>query len=401
MKRSALRWLLLLLFLVGAVLVGRRLAREQDEIPTPTPAVVERIVPTPTGSAPAPQREPSRTATPTVSPTPTSTPAGPEPTATLAVAQPTAEFPLHISADASWRYGVVDRMSNLSDFDISQLGVGWYLHGLGGDPPPEGTDFLYLIPVQGDTVVPPLEYLRDFIAQRPGSIWQVGNEPDVPWQSNSTPEQYARVYRQLYMLVKQVDPTATLAAGAISQPTPLRRQYLDQILAEYQRQFQETMPVDVWAIHAAVLREERDTWGVDIPPGLPDAVGQLVEVQDNDRLDLLQQQLVDLRTWMRDEGYQDRPLIVTEFSILMPFTYGYDTQRVATFMTGAMDFMRTAADLEVGYPADEYRLVQRWAWYSVVADDYPTGNLFDPRTGQLTALGRIFADYTQVIPSGE
>ena len=30
------------------------------------------------------------------------------------------------------------------------------------------------------------------------------------------------------------------------------------------------MPVDVWNVHNFVLREERGSWGVDIPPGIPD-----------------------------------------------------------------------------------------------------------------------------------
>jgi hypothetical protein len=157
------------------------------------------------------------------------------------------------------------------------------------------------------------------------------------------------------------------------------------------------MPVDIWSVHNSILREERGSWGVDIPPGLGADTGQLYEIEDNDRLDIFQGQLIDFRVWMRDRGYQDRPLYLTEFSILMPAEYGFPPERVAAFMTGAFDYLLSAADGSLGYPADGNRLVQRWAWYSVAdldePDHYPTGNLFDPVTKEMTAVGWAFADY--------
>ena len=221
----------------------------------------------------------------------------------------------------------------------------------------------------------------------------MGNEPDVIWQSNSTPEEYARAYRQAYTLVKLTDPTALVAAGAISQPTPLRLRYLDLVLEAYRALYGEPLPVDVWAIHNAILREQRGDWGVDIPPGIPDDAGRIYEVADNDRLDIFTQQLIDFRVWMRERGFRDRPLIVTEFGVLMPADYGFPPEDVVAFMTGAFDFMLTATDAELGYPADGDRLVQRWAWYAAMAEDYGTGNLFDPQSGALTPLGELFVGY--------
>jgi hypothetical protein len=164
-------------------------------------------------------------------------------------------------------------------------------------------------------------------------------------------------------------------------------------LGAYRREYGDAMPVDVWTVHGALVREEPDQWGVGIPPGMDGQPGELLEVQDNDRLDLFQQHLADFRVWMRDRGYRDRPLVVTEFSILMPFSYGFYTPRVGAFMTGAFDWMLTATSPETGYPADGNRLVQRWAWYAIAAADYPTGNLFHPESHQMTPLGRIYADY--------
>jgi hypothetical protein len=77
----------------------------------------------------------------------------------------------------------------------------------------------------------------------------------------------------------------------------------------------------------------------------------------------------------------------------MPAEYGFPFELVRDFMLDAADYMMTATDGDFGYPADGNRLVQRWAWYSAADETYSTGNLFDPDTGQITPLGRVFAEY--------
>ena len=48
------------------------------------------------------------------------------------------------------------------------------------------------------------------------------------------------------------------------------------------------------------------------------------------------------------------------------------------------DFFLTAADPALGYSADGCRLVQRWCLDDIT---YPTGSLFNPETGEMTAVG--------------
>jgi hypothetical protein len=58
--------------------------------------------------------------------------------------------------------------------------------------------------------------------------------------------------------------------------------------------------------------------------------------------------------------------------------------------------MRTATDPNLGYPADENRLVQRWLWYSL--DDLIYGGaLFDPNLLTRMKLGTDYAAYTDAI----
>ena len=88
-------------------------------------------------------------------------------------------------------------------------------------------------------------------------------------------------------------------------------------------------------------------------------------------------------------------MIVSEYGIPMPEDYGFPPERVSAFLWGTFDFFLTASDPELGYPADDYRLVQRWCWYSLDATIYPTGNLLDRETGEMTAVGRAWAEYVE------
>jgi hypothetical protein len=121
--------------------------------------------------------------------------------------------------------------------------------------------------------------------------------------------------------------------------------------------------------------------------------GRLYEIEDHDSLEIFRQQVVDFRRWMEESGERDKPLIVSEYGIVMPAEYGFSQQRVQDFMYATFDFFMTATDPELGYAPDGYRLVQRWLWYSLSDTVYPTGNLFDPVTGQITALGLAYGSY--------
>jgi hypothetical protein len=154
------------------------------------------------------------------------------------------------------------------------------------------------------------------------------------------------------------------------------------------------MPVDIWTVHAFILREEAGSWGVDIPPGLAATEGALYEIADHDDFEIFTANLVVFRRWLWEQGYGERPLAVTEYGILMPPDYGFPPEAVADFMTRSFDFFLSARDEEIGYAADDYRLVQWWMWYSLHDNElYQTGNLFEAETGQLTELGEVWRGY--------
>jgi hypothetical protein len=100
---------------------------------------------------------------------------------------------------------------------------------------------------------------------------------------------------------------------------------------------------------------------------------------------------------MKDRGYRDSPLLISEYGIL--FYDGLVESKTAQdniqFMQGSFDWMLEARDAEIGYPADDNRLVQRWAWFSLDHDDWEMGGaLFDYETYQPFNIGSAYAEYT-------
>jgi hypothetical protein len=245
-------------------------------------------------------------------------------------------------------------------------------------PPDEqvGMHFVPLVWVDGAEIRPPAAWLAATAVALPGRTWLIGNEPDVKWQSNATPAEYAAAYHLAYTTLKAADPTAQVAIGGISQVTPLRLAYLDAVLEAYRSAYGEEMPVDVWNIHVFVLQEKADDWGVDIPPGLEASQGELWTIDDHDDLALVEGQIRRMRTWLVERGRPNVPLWISEYGILMPAEYGFDVERVRRFMLGSFDLFLALRDPVLGYAPDEDRLVQRWMWFSTDDVLYPTGNLF-------------------------
>ena len=325
----------------------------------------------------------------------------------------TLHLPLVLSGYASpsarlCRFGV-GAGRDIASYAVGDLKIGWYVDWMATTEParPGGIDYMPMIrlaQVGSDayTYSPSGTALLGVIEANPGATWLIGNEPDRRrWQDNLEPHVYARAYHELYHLIKGEDSEARIAAGGIVQPTPLRLQYLDLVLESYQGLYGEPMPVDVWNIHAFILRERScdyypdDCWGAEVPPGIDEPQGMLYEIEDNDNLDIFKQHIGWFRQWMADSGYQDRPLIITEFGVQMWPELGFPPERVNAFMDGTFDYLLTVTST-LGYPADEYRLVQRWAWYSLTDDNF-NGWLFDPSSKARTVFGDHFAAYTAAL----
>ncbi len=323
------------------------------------------------------------------------------------------------------RLGVSAWGDQLTDYAlISNFGVGLYLDfgWRGGSVPAmQGAEYAHVLVVSQDRPDDPvdvnlpvacgLDYgysvapaltdagLGAQLAVNPGHLWIVGNEPDRRISQNDTcPQQYAQAYHDAYHFIKSRDPSAQVAVAGLVEVTPGRLQYLDIVWDTYRSLYGETMPVDVWTAHIYILSETGNgdahiALGTDpdlaIPLGWECSDPASYCYAEHDDLTLFAQQVKMMRTWMASHGLQGKPLVLTEFGINLPYDYygscssdfcpadgcfcdtngeTFHPTRVADYLRSTFDFLSTARDTQTGYPADDYRLVQQWAWFSVAAD---------------------------------
>lgn len=329
------------------------------------------------------------------------------------------------------RFGV---NKDISDSNISPLRTGWFInYGATFDinQSPLGVEYMPTIRLtqydaDGDGERDDYRYsvwanwaptsekrLKQEIADHPGAHWIIGNEPDrydrdLAGQDDIEPQVYAVAYHDLYHLIKSEDPNAKIVAGSIVQPTEVRMQYLNKVLAEYKTRYGQRMPVDVWAVHNFVLNEvscdaypsSAICWGAGIPPGIDVDKGNVISVDQNDDFSLFKEQILRMRQWMASRGYQGVPLYVSEYGVLFGPQNDwaiYDDARVNAYMDATFDYMLNTRDESLGDPNDDYRLVQRFSWYSV-RDPKFNGSLFE-LNGSLTAIGQHYAANTATIPS--
>ncbi len=349
-------------------------------------------------------------------------PAPPGPTApptAIVAATPAAR----IIGFPNCRLGIAVSRNPIGSYDIRGLNLGWYVNYRTTDPngPPPGMEFVHIVRVHQDkhgwcrdcytqpytyTMTPDADALQRQVAANPGGTWLIGNEPDCrDWetgrQDETVPELYAQAYYEISQLIRGADPSAKIAIAGLMQATPLRLEYLDRVWAEYERRYGRRLgdDVDIWNTHAYILREEKDSWGADIPAGLTETRGMLYEIDDNANLDLFKEQVARFRTWMRDKGERNKPLYITEFGVIMP-PYYIPLDRVKAFISGSFDYLLNVTDVELGYPADDNRLVQRCLWYSLDdSEDTPGrvedygGALFSSVTLDRLELGDHWAAY--------
>jgi hypothetical protein len=304
------------------------------------------------------------------------------------------------------RFGFGVAKNPIEEYDVSPLGADWYVDfGFRADPPPLfDLEYVQTIRLSESGYAPNQAAIEKYARAQPGTLWLIGNEPDATAQDCVTPQTYAQLYHDLYYIIKGADPTAKIAIGGVVQATPLRLQYLDMILDEYEDLYNgEKIPVDVWNVHGFILKEYRFSDGCQIPCGMEGVnQGMLYTIDDHDNMTIFKGQIHDFRLWMNGHGERNKPLIVSEYGILMPEELGFDEPRVKAFMLATFDYFRTATSISLGYPEDGNRLVQAWCWYSL-DDDHFEGfesysHLINPTTKQLTALGRAYRDYTSSLP---
>ena len=345
---------------------------------------------------------------------------------------------------------------------MTTIGVGHYINFRAdpvGKPVPEEIELIPQVRMKQDrlngefldsySVEPPLNMLQgglgELVLTSPGQLWIIGNEPDVanPVQDNMMPDMYAAAYHDVYHFIKQLDPYAHVAFAGLSMITPGRLQYLDIVWDTYLQKYNTPLPVDVWNMHLYILPEA----GLDQQGNLRNSDGKIAlgtdpalakreangpaEIEcpkdniycraEHDSMGIFTEQIVAMRTWMKNHGQQNKPLILSEFSQLYPFVdyddpvnptqcylmdeYGqcFTQPRVISYMNNTLDYLETMKNPSLGYPADDHRLVQQYTWFSMwtesetsgassnlLVDDY--NNYAADSPNALTLVGNAYRD---------
>ena len=130
------------------------------------------------------------------------------------------------------RFGVtVFSNQTIGQYDVSPLAAGKYLdwHANASPLQPNGMRYYQMVHTGETEIYPRGEALRKIALANLGATWIIGNEADVLWQDNVTPEAYARDFHEIYTTVTSVDPTAKFVSNGIGQVSILRLAWLDRV----------------------------------------------------------------------------------------------------------------------------------------------------------------------------
>ena len=329
---------------------------------------------------------------------------------------------------------------------VSKIGAGLYLSFQPYPPaegPANGAKFAHVIQIKQERG-PNNSYLpswysnpaldsafASYVNDNRGEKYLLGNEIERQGQGDIFPDMYALAYHDVYHFIKNIDPTAQIAISGLVEVTPMRTQYLDMVWDTYLETFGTHMPVDIWNMHLypipevievdGELKQSRGgaALGTDRNLGKRESDGTSNDCNDprdniycyaeHDNMDMFTAQITLMRQWMKDHGQQNKPLIISEYSILWPYIvdedgcylmdeFGkcFDPDRISKFLLNGFDRLNNTKSTTLGYPADDYRLVQQWVWYSIYQEPGQAGsssNLFEKDLVTLTKMGRAYRDY--------
>ncbi len=240
-----------------------------------------------------------------------------------------------------------------------------------------------------------------------GAIWIIGNEPDTTYedQDNLPAEIYAKRFLELSSIIRNSDSEALIGFAPIVQPSPVRIFYLELVLEEMEKLLEGTelsisSTFDIWTIHAFLLNEIPGSWGTGLPQGITldmlDENHQPLSLDlytDTHSISLFKNLIINFREWIKEINLGNKPLWITEFGSLMPYYYVPESETI-TYLNETFDFLISYKDTEFGYPADDYRLVQKWYWFSLNHSiEDKGGSFYNLDNNFETATGRSFRQY--------
>ena len=318
------------------------------------------------------------------------------------------------------RIGVVAH-TRLENVDFERLNTEFVkVHdpGFNDDERGLGLDYCTVIRVWNRSWLQPSEAgwwakIGQWVDDNPAHLWLIGNEPENPCRGNQSSRTYAERYKLMRDFILGRDPTAQVGIGGVVLPSEIRRDWLDLVLEAYREDNDgEEMPIDVWNIHDLLLSEcpgpclpsppgegpcpDQYCGGAHVPQEQWCREGWRFSQQDQARIDYFSELIWEFRRWMKDRGFEDKPLIITEMGVFAgQIVDDFPHEQINQYMYDTFDFLLNTTDEEVGCPSDGYRLMQRWTWHILQRRDgiNLNGFLFDV-DGQISDFGVNYANYT-------
>lgn len=160
---------------------------------------------------------------------------------------------------------------------------------------------------------------------------------------------------------------------------------------------------DNWVRVDAVIAEST----ADLPDGRlednnPLRATIITHPDEYDDLNRVLEQVRMMRQWMADHGQRNKPLINTEYGILLNEATGFNEARVRRYLLNTFDlFWRSPQiiDPAIGMPDDGGRMIQQWFWFILSSANMHNSatrtSLMSPITLQMLPLGQDFSDYVR------
>lgn len=240
----------------------------------------------------------------------------------------------------------------INEFAWQELGIGWYFDwGAGGGPQP-GLEYLGLVGGWGKGVVDAstCNYYKSITADKtkyPDNIdnmmWTVGNE--IGFDDGRTATEYARDFISWYDCLKSINPTFKVGSGAL--------------ISLYHKLPGTTCSktpnvnggIAYFKTYINILKNSNK---------VPDFITSHAYTHCRPVGDLTVSNFIDeikeQRALMKELGLQNKDLILNEWT-------NYSNYYVINHLKQTVDYLVSAKDTNIGNPDDEYRLVQRWAWF--------------------------------------
>ena len=282
------------------------------------------------------------------------------------------------------RFGVGSNGGDL----MKQLGNGWYFDwvytgGKYGDIEYMGLVGAGATGVPGSTGEVPdspassvCQNKKDYIlnhkdAYPDNMMWTVGNE--LGWDDSRTANQYADDFVKWRTCLKSINPTFRVGSGAMMDVyTKLPR--------DWSQGCTQTPEVNGGiAYFRTYMNKLKNVYQV-----IPDffVAHAYTYCSGGVTVDAFKNSIVNHRKLISEFGLQNKDLIIKEWADFSDNSISY--------LQNTVNYLLTATDQNLGNPDDEYRLVQKWAWFLFVPENSDWKNAWLSNNGQLTPLGQAY-----------